>query len=147
MTRVVSGADGRAWTVRGWMEWTPPASSDDFEHDVNGGATAGVVMGVVLLAMVVVLIVWMPQQVILPLWLPLIICAVLLFFPVRWLLRRPWTLVAETSTVEDEEEQAPERWVGTVRGMFKVRSAAARVSRDIQVYSAPDNEGPLQPVD
>ena len=47
--------------------------------------------------------------------------ALLLFFPVRWLLRRPWTLVAEPPGRPGRA--AAERWVGTVRGMFRVRRA------------------------
>lgn len=145
MTRLIGGADGRTWTVRGRMEFSPPAVGDDFEHDVHAGPAAGLVMGALVLTMLVVLIAWTPDRVVVPVWLPLAICLVLLFFPIRWVLRRPWTLVAETPG--DQDERPAERWVGTVRGVIRVRQAAARVSRDIEVYSAPDEEGPLQPVD
>lgn len=145
MQRLIGGADGRTWTVRGRMEISPPAVGDDFEHDVHAGPTAGVGMAIIVVAMLIGLIIWTPANVYVPVWLPLAICLVLLFFPVRWLLRRPWTLVAETSG--DHEDRPAERWVGQVRGVVRVRQAAARVSRDIEVYSAPDEEGPLQPVE
>jgi hypothetical protein len=70
---------------------------------------------------------------------------IFLFFPARWSLRRPWTVVAETPG--DVEELPPERWFGTVRGMFRIRTETNKIARNIQVYSAPDVEGPLQPVD
>ena len=80
-----------------------------------------------------------------PAWLLLILLLALLFFPVRWLMRRPWRLVANTPG--SQEEQIAERWVGTVRGMYNIRTAAAKVARDIEVYSMPNSEGPLHPVD
>src|SRR6266700_4084158 len=44
MTRLVRGADGRMWTLRGQLEWSQPATIDDFEHDVASGYTPGIVM-------------------------------------------------------------------------------------------------------
>ncbi|HEX4703477.1 MAG TPA: DUF983 domain-containing protein [Pseudonocardiaceae bacterium] len=144
-TRLVRGADGRMWTLRGQLEWSQPATIDDFEHDVASGYTPGIVMLVMLGVLVVALVAWRPTGVVVPLWLVAVLVLVLVFFPLRWALRRPWRLVANTPG--SQQEQVAERWVGTVRGMFNVRTAAAKVARDIEVYSMPNVEGPLHPVD
>ncbi len=134
MTRLVRGADGRMWTLRGQLEWSQPATIDDFEHDVASGYTPGIVMLFMLGVLVVALVTWRPAGVVVPSWLVLVMAIVMVFFPLRWAVRRPWRLVAE-------------RWVGTVRGMVNIRTVAAKVARDIEVYSMPNAEGPLHPVD
>ena len=144
MTRVVRGADGRVWTLQGEMEWRTPATADDFEHDVSTGHMAAVVMVVMVAVLTVVLIVWTPPDVVVPLWLVLIIVLILLFFPLRWALRRPWTVVAATG--DDGDGDPVEKWVGTVRGVFKVRQQVAKIARAIADDSMPAIEGPLKPV-
>jgi hypothetical protein len=143
--RQVRGADGRLWTLRGQLEWSQPATIDDFEHDVASGYTPGVVMLVMLGVLVVALVAWRPAGVVVPAWFILLLLIVLVFFPIRWAVRRPWRLVANTPG--SQQEQVAERWVGTVRGMFNVRNATAKVARDIEVYSMPNSDGPLHPVD
>jgi len=148
MTRVVRGADGRKWILRGQMEWRTPATADDFEHDVSVGNTAAFVMLALVVVLGVVLVVSIPEDVVAPwsskmLWLGLLIVLAILFFPARWALRRPWTVVAETD--EDGDELA-EKWVGTVRGVFTVRQQVNRVAKNIATDSQPGLEGPLQPV-
>jgi hypothetical protein len=145
MTRVVRGADGRVWTLNGDMEWRTPATADDFEHDVNLGHGAAAVMLSLVGILTVVLIVWTPPDVVVPTWLVMIILLVVLFFPLRWALRRPWTVVAATG--DDGEGEPIEKWVGTVRGVFNVRKQVADVARSIATESLPDVEGPLKPVD
>jgi hypothetical protein len=145
MTRLVRGADGRMWTVHSRIEWRNPVESDDFEHDVSGGALPGIMMAGMLVVMVVVLIAWTPEQVVVPAWLILALFFLFAFFPVRWALRRPHTLVAESKATADE--LPPERWIGQVRGPMAVRAEASRVARTIEMHSLPDVEGPLQPVD
>ena len=145
MTRLVRGADGRMWTVRSRMTWRDAGLADDFEYDLAGDNAPIFAMGAVVLVMVIVLVAWTPQGVIVPPWLVLAIALVFLFFPVRWLLRRPWVVVAETPG--DLDEHPPERWVGTLRGIFNVRQGVAREARFIQVYSVPDTDGPLNPMD
>ncbi|KAA2263688.1 DUF983 domain-containing protein [Solihabitans fulvus] len=145
MTRLVRGADGRMWTVRGRVEWRNPSGADDFEHDVSGGYGPGVVLLGMVVVLAMVLVWWTPSDVIVPSWLVLALILLFLFFPTRWTLRRPWTLVAESPGGIDEHP--PERWVGQVRGVLAVRQEAAKVARNIEVYSLPDVEGPLQPVD
>lgn len=142
MTRVVRGADGRMWTLRGELEWRSATMSDEFEHDVSVGNTAAVVLLVLAVALGAVLVVWMPDDVFVPLWIVLLIVLLVLFFPARWALRRPWTMVAETG--DNGEGEPTERWVGTVRGMFTVRQQMTRVAKNIAVDSEPGIEGPLQ---
>jgi len=144
MTRVVRGADGRMWTLRSTMEWRSPATADDFEHDVSVGNTAAVVLLLLVLALATVLVLWQPNDVVVPIWVVLVILLVVLFFPARWALRRPWTVVAETG--DDGEGDPVEKWVGTVRGMFTVRGQMTRVAKNIATDSEPGMEGPLQPV-
>jgi hypothetical protein len=145
MTKRVRGADGRMWTLHGRMEWVTPASMDDFEHDVAASSAPGIAMLVLLVALVVALVVWTPSQVDVPSWLIFLIVLMLIFFPIRWIFRRPWSLVANTPG--NHEDESAERWVGTVRGMFSIRTITAKVARDIEVYSMPNIEGPLHPVE
>jgi len=133
------------WTLRGQLEWTQPATIDDFEHDVASGYAPGIVMLFMLGVLIVALVTWRPAGVVVPTWLVLVMVVVMVFFPVRWAFRRPWRLVANTPG--SQQEQVAERWVGTVRGMFNIRTVAAKVARDIEVYSMPNAEGPLHPVD
>ncbi|MFC4854808.1 DUF983 domain-containing protein [Actinophytocola glycyrrhizae] len=149
MTRVVRGADGRMWTIRGEMEWRQPATDDDFEHDVSVGNLSAFLLLALVVSLAVVLVVAIPDDVVAPwsskmLWLGLLIVLAILFFPARWALRRPWTVVAETG--DNGEGEPEERWVGIVRGLFTVRGQVNRIAKDIQLDSQPGLEGPLQPV-
>jgi hypothetical protein len=145
MTRVVRGADGRVWTLYGEMEWRTPATADDFEHDVSSGHGPGFVMLFFVVVLTLVLVVWSTSADINPpLWLILSILLVTLFFPIRWSLRRAFKIIAATG--DDGEGEPPERWVGVVRGVFKVRQQMAQIARDIEDESAPAIEGPLKPV-
>ena len=144
MTRVVRGADGRQWTVRSELEWRSPATSDDFEHDVSVGNAAAIMLLALVIALGTILIVWTPDDVVVPLWVVLLVLLLILFFPTRWALRRPWTVVAETG--DNGENEPVERWVGIVRGVFTVRQQVNRVAKSIAVDSVPGIEGPLQPV-
>lgn len=143
-TRVVRGADGRQWTVRSQLDWRSPATSDDFEHDVSVGNAAAIVLLILVVALGVTLIVWTPSVVMVPLWVVMLILLAIFFFPARWALRRPWTVVAETG--DTGEGEPTERWVGVVRGLFAQRQQVNQVARSIMVDSTPALEGPLQPV-
>jgi len=127
------------------MSWANMDGADDFEHDVAGGHGPGIGMIAILVLLTVVLLVWRSDGVVVPAWLILALVILFLFFPARWALRRPWTIVAETPG--DLDEHPPERWVGTVRGVFTVRQETSKVARNIEVYSLPNVDGPLQPVD
>ena len=144
MTRNVTGKDGREWTVHSTFEWRSPATSDDFEHDVSVGSAAAIVLLIVVLALGVILIAWTPDDVVVPLWVVMLVLLAILFFPTRWALRRPWTVVAETG--DGSPDDPVEKWVGVVRGVFTQRQQVNRVARSILVDSVPGIEGPLQPV-
>lgn len=146
MNRLVRGEDGRDWVVRAQMEWRAPATADDFEHDVAGSYGPGIAMIVVTALLAVILVVWTPDQVSIPAWVLLALLLVMLFFPLRWILRRPWTVVAETEG-DLTGDRPSERWVGTIRGMFKVQGEVKQISRTIQRHSLPDFDGPLHPVE
>ncbi|WP_019808750.1 hypothetical protein [Saccharomonospora halophila] len=146
MNRLVRGSDGRDWVIRAQLEWRRPATAEDFEHDVAANYTPGVAMGAVAVLLGLVLVVWMPEDVVVPSWVPLALLLVALFFPLRWTLRRPWTVVAETEG-DVTGERPSERWVGTVVGILKVRGEVHRIAKSIQKHDLPDFDGPLQPVE
>jgi len=146
MNRLVHGEDGRDWVVRAQMEWRAPATADDFEHDVAGSYGPGIAMIVVTALLAIVLIAWTPTDVMIPSWVPLALLLTALFFPQRWILRRPWTVVAETEG-DLAGDRPSERWVGTIRGMFTVRGEVSKISKTIQKHSLPDFDGPLHPVE
>lgn len=146
MNRLVRGSDGRDWAIRAQMEWRRPATADDFEHDVAINYTPGLVMLAVVLILAIVLLAWMPADVVVPSWVILAVLLLVLFFPLRWIVRRPWTVVAETGG-DAKGERPSERWVGTVRGILTVRAEVRRVGKSIQKHDLPDFDGPLHPVD
>ena len=141
MTRVVRGADGRVWTLHGQMEWRTD-DSDEFEHDVAVGGAAAIVLLILVLTLGLVLILWSPEGLVVPLWVVLLVLLAFLFFPARWTLRRPWHIVAETG--DDGDGDPTEKWEGSVRGVLNVRSQMRRVAKNIAVESRPGVEGPLQ---
>ncbi|WP_020663464.1 hypothetical protein [Amycolatopsis benzoatilytica] len=146
MNRLVHGEDGRDWVVRAQMEWRAPATADDFEHDVAGSYGPGIAMIVVIAVLATALVLWTPDAVKVPAWVLLALLLVVLFFPLRWILRRPWTVVAETQG-DVAGDRPSERWVGTIRGMFTVSGEVKRISKTIQKHSLPDFDGPLHPVE
>jgi hypothetical protein len=146
MNRLVQGEDGRDWIVRAQMEWRAPATVDDFEHDVAGTYGPGVAMTVITATLLIALFAWTPSGVRVPAWVFLALLLIVLFFPLRWILRRPWTVVAETEG-DLSGDRPSERWVGTVRGMFSVRGEVSRIAKTIQRHSLPDFDGPLHPVE
>jgi hypothetical protein len=147
--RTVDAADGRRWSVRRNIEWTTPATGDDFEHDVDGGRGAAILILSALFMFWLVLFVWTPDLVNVPWYLWILAVAVLLFFPVRWLLRRPWTLVAETEgLMRGEQVILPaEHWTGLVRGGARAREETRVVIRSLRTRATPGHaDSPLQPV-
>ena len=127
------------------MEWRQPSTANDFDHDIAGSYTPGVVMSVLVVALGVALLVWMPSSVVVPPWVPLGLLLVLLYFPMHWVWHRPWTIVAETPGTIDGERPG-EHWTGTVRGMHTVRSEVDDVITSIRKHDLPDFDGPLHPV-
>jgi hypothetical protein len=79
-----------------------------------------------------------------PWWVVLALLVIVGFFPTRWVLRRPWTLIAQTPGTYDLE---PEHWVGTVRGVSKAREETKVIVRMIRTRNTPAyTDSPLQPV-
>jgi hypothetical protein len=142
--KTVAGADGRTWVVRRNIEWRPPATGDEFEHDVDGGRGAVVLILSALFLFWAVLFFWVPTQVHVPWYLWLVAIAVLSFFPVRWLLRRQWTLVAETSGGYD---LPAEHWTGLVRGRTRAKEEMRVLIRSLRTRATPGHaDSPLHPV-
>jgi hypothetical protein len=143
-SKTVTGSDGRTWTVRRRMEWSMPATGEDFEHDVDGGRAAATVILSTLALFYLAIFSWMPADVYVPWWILLIGLLALSFFPTRWVLRRPWTLVAQTP---GSYELPAEHWVGKVRGVTKSKEEMKIIVRQIRIRATPAYaDGPLQPV-
>ena len=91
-----------------------------------------------------ILLVWSPAQVHIPWELWLVGLLILAFFPIRWWLRRPWTVVAETTGSYD---LPAERWTGLVRGGAKAKEELRIVVRRLRTQGTPAHaDSPLQPV-
>jgi hypothetical protein len=145
-TKTVAGADGRSWSVRRNIEWSTPATGDDFEHDVDGGRGAAVMILSALFLFWVILIVWKPAQVAIPFYLWIFAVLIVGFFPVRWYLRRPWTIVAETEGSYQDGLPA-EHWSGMVRGRSRAKEEIRVVARSLRTRATPGHsDSPLQPV-
>ena len=142
--RTVAGADGRTWSVRRNIEWHPPATGDEFEHDVDGGRGAVLLVLSALGLFWLVLFLWAPSQVNVPWYLLLAGLIVLAFFPLRWVLRRPWTLVAETPGGYD---LPAEHWSGMVRGRGRAKEEMRVLVRNLRTRATPGHaDSPLHPV-
>lgn len=146
MNRLVRGNDGREWVIRAHMEWRQPATADDFEYDAAANYTPGIVMAGVALALAGALLLSMPDRLVIPDFVPYGLLLVALFFPLRWVLRRPWTVVAETDG-DPAGDHPSERWVGTVSGVSNINGEVKRVAKSIARHDLPDFEGPLHPVE
>lgn len=146
MTRLVRDRDGRMWTVRNRIEWSDPEAEQEFEHDVSGGRVGAIILVVVLGVLVIAFLLRTPDTVDFPNWLALAFVLLALFFPLRWLGHRSWTLIAETPGGGKSGLPA-ERWVGSVRGYFNARSETSRALRHLRRHAVPDSDrtGPLQP--
>jgi hypothetical protein len=143
-TKTVLGVDGRSWSVRRSIEWSLPATGDEFEHDVDGGRGTAVLVLSVLFLFWVILVVWSPRLVHIPWYLWALAAVVVLFFPVRWLLRRPWTVVAETAGSLNKDHPA-ERWTGHVRGTVQSREEIRIITRRLRTQGTPSHaDSPLQ---
>ncbi|MGH3872560.1 MAG: DUF983 domain-containing protein [Pseudonocardiaceae bacterium] len=144
MMRVVRDADGRSWTVHSRINWSAPATEEQFEHDVAAGYVAGIVILVIIVTLVLFVLIWTPAGVAGLSWLALLLLLVLMLLPMQWALRRPWTITAKTP---EPVETAGEHWVGTVLGAMAARQDARQVIQSLKRRSSPDNgTGPLRQV-
>ena len=144
--KTVAGVDGRMWSVRRSVAWSLPATDDDFEHDVDGGRGAAVLILSSLFLFWVIIIVWSPSGVHVPWYIWIVATLIVMFFPIRWWLRRPWTVVAETEGDYDQKQPA-ERWTGLIRGGSRAREEMRIVVRRLRTQGTPGHaDSPLQPV-
>jgi hypothetical protein len=144
--KTVIGVDGRTWQVRRNVEWSRPATGDDFEHDVDGGRGAAVLVLSALFVFWVILFVWSPINLHVPAYLWLFVLLVAVFFPIRWWMRRQWTLVAETVGSYDPDLPA-EKWTGLIRGGARAKEELRIVTRRLRTQGTPAHaDSPLQPV-
>ncbi|MBA2323176.1 MAG: hypothetical protein H0V92_03840 [Pseudonocardiales bacterium] len=135
--KVVTGMDGRIWTVRRKMMLRMPPTGEEFEfeHDLEGGRIGMTVILAMLVLFVVALLSWWSSAIPIPGYVKWVFVIGALFFPVRWVLRLPWRLVAETPGTYDpdrKEEKDREHWVGTVRGAAKARDECALLINTIK---------------
>lgn len=145
MPRKVFDLYRREWSLRRSIEWSPPYSEDDqFEHDVDGGRGAATLILSSLLLMWVGFFVWIPETTHFPWFYWLAIAVIIGFFPVRWVLRRQWKLVAETVGGYDEPA---EKWTGLVRGWTRASEELRIIKRRLETQGTPGHaDSPLQPV-
>ncbi len=145
-TKTVAGADGRSWELRRNIEWSPPVTGDEFEHDVDSGRGGTWIVFSGLSLFWVALLAWLGSHVHIPWFLWLVALVVVGFFPVRWYLRRPWTVVAETEGSYQDELPA-ERWTGLVRGGSRAREEMRVAQRSLRTRATPGHsDSPLQQV-
>ncbi len=143
-SKTVIAADNREWQVRRNIEWATPAMGDEFEHDVDGGRGAMVLILSSLVLFWILVFVWLPSGVYMPWFYWLAILVIVGFFPVRWYFRRPWTIVAETQGGYD---LPAEHWTGMVRGQAAAREETRVVLRSLRTRATPGHaDSPLQPV-
>lgn len=144
MTRVVQGKDERLWTVQSRINWSQPATAEQFEHDMAASYVSGVAMLVVVVTLVLFVLFWTPGGVVIPSWLVLSFLLLLMVAAMQWMLKRSWTIVANTPATA---ETAGEHWVGTAHGMMTARQDTRQVVQSLEEQSIPDNgTGPLQQV-
>ncbi len=146
--KVVTGVDGREWIVSLKIMWTD--KSEGFEHEKEGGRRAVIAIVVVLGLLVFAQVAWAFQvpAVETPFWVLLILAALVLFFPVRWVLRRPRRLRVEGGRWPDDEddESRAEEWSGFVRGRTEARAEFKQAIRTLQKRGTPARaNSPLQP--
>jgi len=144
MTRLVQGRDERIWTVQSRINWSQPATAEQFEHDMAAGYVSGVAMLVVVVALVLFVLFWTPAGVVMPSWLVLSLLLVLMVAAMQWMLKRPWTIVAHTPQAGEKEG---EHWVGTAHGMMAARQDTRQVVQNLEKGAMPDDgTGPLQKI-
>ncbi|MGH3802481.1 MAG: DUF983 domain-containing protein [Pseudonocardiaceae bacterium] len=136
MTRDVQGADGRRWTVQSRINWSQPATAEQFEHDMAGGYVSGIAMLVVVVTLVLFVLFWTPTGAVEP-WLVLLFLLVLMLLPMGWAIRRPWTI--EAKTLPEPVGTAAEHWEGTVHGVLAARQEARQVVQSLKNRAIPDD--------
>lgn len=145
MPRKVFDLYRREWSLRRSIEWSPPYNENEqFEHDIDGGRGAVAFVLSSLLLLWVAFLLWIPGTVHFPWFYWLAVVVIAGFFPVRWVLRRQWKLVAETVGGYDEPA---EKWTGLVRGWTRASEEMRIIKRRLETQGTPGHaDSPLQPV-
>lgn len=145
MARKVFDLYRREWVLRRSIEWRPPYNeAEQFEHDVDGGRSAAIFILSSLLLMWIVFLFWLPTNTHFPWFFWLVIIVLVGFFPVRWVLRRQWKVVAETVGAYD---QPAERWQGLVRGWTRSSDEMKIIKRQLETQGTPGHtDSPLHPM-
>ncbi|MGH3936719.1 MAG: DUF983 domain-containing protein, partial [Pseudonocardiaceae bacterium] len=97
---------------------------------------SGIAMLGVVVALVLFVVFWTPAGVIMPSWLALLFLLLLTLLPLQWMLRRSWTIVADTPATA---EAAGEHWVGTAHGMMSARQETRQVVESLKMRAVPDD--------
>jgi hypothetical protein len=143
---MVSGADGRTWSVQRTIEWRSLRRGDEFEYDVGADRRASLVPLVVLALFwgVVIGVLYIGSMVHIPWWFFPPAVVVLLFFPIRWLTHRPRIIVAETP---GGHHLPAERWIGEVHGALRSTRETRLAARNLRSRGTPGHaHSPLHPV-
>jgi len=147
--RTVASNDGRTWEVSRQIDWSPPAIGDEFEHDVDGGRGAVIMVICALIVFGVVIVAWpllAQSRIHVPLAYWFVAAFIIGFFPVRWFFRRPWKIVARTEG-HYGSGAGPEHWVGKVRGLGRAQEEMRVVVTSLRQRGTPGHaDSPLQPV-
>ncbi|HKR49311.1 MAG TPA: DUF983 domain-containing protein [Pseudonocardiaceae bacterium] len=136
MARIVQGPDDRVWEVHSRINWSQPATEDEFEHDMAAGYVSGIAMLVVIVALILFVVFWTPSGVFVPSWLVLLFLLLLMVLPMQWAMRRPWTIVARTA---ETVATSGEHWEGTTHGVREARYETRQVVRNLKQRSNPDD--------
>jgi hypothetical protein len=140
----LTAVDGRDWTVTSHTDYQQPALGDTFEHDVSSNSGALWIMLPLAAFWSIAIYLWVITHPIVPWFFWLAAVVITGFFPLRWWLRRPRSIVAETLGNVD---LSAERWVGNVRGVSKRREEVRIVVRRLRTQGTPGHaDSPLQPV-
>ena len=144
-TKTVAGVDGRMWSVRRSVAWSLPATGDDFEHDVDGGRGAAVLILSSLFLFWVIIVVWSPGQVHVPWYI--------------WTRRGASSCCSSPSgggcagpgrsspRPRATTSSPAERWTGLIRGGSRAREEMRIVVRRLRTQGTPGHaDSPLQPV-
>lgn len=145
----VSGVDGREWLVSLKIIWVE--NTEKFEHEKEGGRNAVIGMIIVLGFLWFALIAWAVQMqpvVSVPWWMWCLLIGLALFFPGRWVIRRPRRLLVEGGRWpdDDEDDAMGETWSGYVRGRTEARAELNHAIKTLKRRGTPARaNSPLQP--
>lgn len=145
MLDTVLAPNGRQWTVTRTAEWVRPAGADGFEVDQTGGTLGPIIVFGALAVFWVGLFLWMPARVHVPWYFTLVAVGLVLLIPVRWWVRRPWTVQVDSDGF-GEDAAVRQTWV--VSGRWEATRLAAGIVDRLKFtgrLADPDQVGPVIP--